>query len=153
MKLNDTQKDSLAQVLRHLEQARLLIIQARQGRNKHIITSRLARAHGPVAVLCSRGGLEKIAQQYHVSKLVVISPQGRQDGHKAPQGEVVVWPVEQLQDQRQMRAHQYGLVVIDVRADQLTRAVAAGRNLLRDGGKMIVWHHGEPMPGVLEIEG
>lgn len=153
MKLNETQKRSLATVIQRLEQAPVVILKAQAGRHKHVITSRLVRPHGPAAVLCSRGGLEKIAEQYHASKIQVTTPQGAMEPPRAPQGEAHIWPVEQLQDQRAMRARSYGLVIVDVRDEQLQRAVKAGRNLLRPGGKMIVWHHGAALPGVTEIEG
>lgn len=149
MKLNETQKQSLSAVKRQLESQRLAIVHARSGRRKHIISSRLVRPEGPAAVLCSAGGLEKISEQYRISKLTVITPSSVTPGADT----VHIWPVEALQDQRTMRAQSYGLVIIDVRHEQLERALSAARNLLRPGGKLLLWHHGELRPGVLEIEG
>lgn len=152
MKLTDQQKISLATLLQSLERAPVCVLRAEKGKFKHVITSRLVRQAGATAVLTTRGAQEKVARQYLSSKLSVQT-MSEQLPHPKPQGQVTVWPVEHLQDQRVLRAHSCNLVIIDVRAEQLSKAIRAARNLLAPGGKIVVWHHGEPMAGVLNIPG
>lgn len=155
MKLNDTQKRSLRLLSESLTRAPVVLVQAEVGRHKHVITARLVRAAGNSAVLTTRGAMEKTAAQYTSQRLQVMTPQGTlpPDGEKKPEGQVYVWPAEHLQDQRAMRSGSFGLVVVDVKHEQLARSLRLARSLLAPGGKLVVWHHGEPYPGVVHIPG